>query len=260
MAFLFLLLFFFGVNTQGSQSTIATYIERYGQPQLESTVDNKVELNLTSRGLESLHGFEHVTGKETVNILLLCHNEIATLPEKSIIKQFDQIEELWMTNNKLTEVPVKAFATASHLVWLSLNHNKIGKIYSQSFACLTNLVDLHLAGNKLKQLPNNAFENLSHLRFLDLGENQLDKVPALNGLTQLRVLLLNDNRITKVNGADLNEVPRLEKVDLQENPLKRIEASFFEKKNLASVCIGSTAVTIVATAQQLQKIGNIIKD
>ncbi|BDC34108.1 hypothetical protein Noda2021_00660 [Candidatus Dependentiae bacterium Noda2021] len=248
-------------TTYGGQSTIAQYINRVGQPALEYTIDNKVELNLASRGITSLEGFEMVTGKQDVNIVLLDHNEIAELPvEPSILKQFDAIEELWMTNNKLTEVYAQAFASHSRLVWLSLNHNQINKIYSQSFACLTNLVDLNLAGNKIKQLPRDAFEHLGHLRFLDLGENQLDHVPVLTGLTQLRVLLLNHNHITRVKGNDLQEATRLEKVDFESNPLKRIDAGFFDKKHLRVVHIGNVAVSIIATAQQLQKIGSCLQE
>lgn len=240
--------------------SVKNFIAKNGQPRIESDCHNNNELSLAGRGLTSLDGLDLVERAPAVQYLMCCYNEIEELPARAVFEKFENLEEFWITSNKLQQIPPQAFKYNQAVLWLSFNYNQISKIYSTSFVNLGNLVDLHLCGNKLRQLPNNAFEHLHNLKFLDLGENQLDKIPALNGLNNLKVLLLNDNNITHVGAHDLMATPQLKKVDLKNNPLVTIAADFFDKKDLKEVCIGTASVKISATAQQFFKLATILKE
>lgn len=106
----------------------------------------------------------------------------------------DKVEgnELDLSLNELTEVPVKELAATPKATHLDLSCNRIQSLPSD-FASLTHLVKIDLSRNKLTELPQN-FGNLLNLQFLDLDRNELKNIPvSFCKLKNLRWLDLKDN-------------------------------------------------------------------
>ncbi|GIY11575.1 leucine-rich repeat-containing protein 59 [Caerostris darwini] len=116
--------------------------------------------------------------------------------------------ELDLSLNLLTEIPVKELAAASKATHLDISCNNIQTI-PNDFATLTHLVKIDLSKNKLTELPTN-FGNLSNLQYLDLYGNQITNLPVSFGkLKNLRWLDLKNNplepKLKNVAGDCLNE-------------------------------------------------------
>jgi len=122
----------------------------------------------------------------------------------------DKVEgnELDLSLNQLTDVPVKELVAASKATHLDLSCNHIQSL-PNDFATLTHLVKIDLSRNKLTELPHN-FGNLINLQFLDLDRNELRNLPiSFCRLRNLRWLDLKDNpletRLKAVAGDCLDE-------------------------------------------------------
>lgn len=104
-------------------------------------------------------------------------------------------------NSHLTEIPQRAFSTASALESLWLNFNTITLMNVKSLEGLSNLTELRLEGNKLRSVPWTAFQETPQLRILDLKHNRLDVLPefALRHLRSLTYLDLSFNQLTVIS-------------------------------------------------------------
>lgn len=100
--------------------------------------------------------------------------------------------ELDLSLNELTEVPVKELASAPRATHVDLSCNKIQELPT-TFASLTHLVKVDLSKNLLTALPYN-FGNLTNLQYLDLYGNELVMLPvSFCRLKNLRWLDLKNN-------------------------------------------------------------------
>ncbi|KAG8198628.1 hypothetical protein JTE90_026525 [Oedothorax gibbosus] len=122
----------------------------------------------------------------------------------------DKIEgnELDLSLNQLTEVPVKELAAATKATCLDLSCNRI-ELLPNDFASLTHLVKIDLSKNKLTELPAN-FGNLLNLQHLDLYGNNIVNLPiSFCRLKNLRWLDLKNNplepKLKNVAGDCLDE-------------------------------------------------------
>lgn len=122
----------------------------------------------------------------------------------------DKVEgnELDLSLNVLTEIPVKELAAAPKATHLDISCNQIQTI-PNDFATLTHLVKIDLSKNKLSELPTN-FGNLVNLQYLDLYGNQITTLPvSFCKLKHLRWLDLKNNplepRLKNVAGDCLNQ-------------------------------------------------------
>ncbi|GFQ93224.1 leucine-rich repeat-containing protein 59 [Trichonephila clavata] len=122
----------------------------------------------------------------------------------------DKVEgnELDLSLNVLTEIPVKELAAAPKATHLDISCNQIQTV-PNDFATLTHLVKIDLSKNKLTELPAN-FGNLVNLQYLDLYGNQITTLPiSFCRLKHLRWLDLKNNplepKLKSVAGDCLNE-------------------------------------------------------
>ena len=80
-----------------------------------------------------------------------------------------------------------------------LNDKNISKINPNTFTDLTNLVGLYLQNNELTSLESSIFNGLNKLEELHLNNNKLTFLDSDTfKLTNLKVLLLNDNNLKNV--------------------------------------------------------------
>ena len=80
---------------------------------------------------------------------------------------------------------------------LELNDNRLSELQPNAFNGLNNLIDLTLTRNRLKELLPNAFNGLNNLKYLYFIENQITQLPPniFNGLNNLTFLELSYNKL-----------------------------------------------------------------
>ena len=135
--------------------------------------------------------------------------------------------ELHLNGNQLTGNIPSQLGSLTNLVQIRLDNNQLeGGI--PSFASLTSLRELHLHGNLLTGPVPSWLGGLTMLEELDLSKNgltgtilvSLDAVSNQSGqanLINLRVLHLNENRLTGAVSSSLENLLNLEKINLAGN-------------------------------------------
>ncbi len=81
------------------------------------------------------------------------------------------------------------------------------------------LEELDVSGAGLRALPTAVFDSLPALQVLRAARNAIEQVPSEVGLLKdLRILDLSKNRVTKLPVEQLEQLNKLEKIILIENP------------------------------------------
>ncbi|KAJ8372971.1 hypothetical protein AAFF_G00272520 [Aldrovandia affinis] len=106
--------------------------------------------------------------------LNLSHNAIE-ISEADIktLKNYSQLTELYLNNNRLTVLPGHMFDNLTQLNILNVSYNNISRVEPKAFAGLANLKNLDLSHNSIPSLPPRVFANLSSLEALYLQGNGL---------------------------------------------------------------------------------------
>lgn len=127
---------------------------------------------------------------------------------------------LLLANNRLSSLPVSAFANLSTLETLDLSNNYLDNLPSRLFRELSNLNDLSLRNNSLTVLDRELFRGLTQLRRLDLSLNGLAAVPLglLDELQGLTWLSLAGNRLHALERATFEPLVNLQHLELGMNP------------------------------------------
>lgn len=158
------------------------------------------------------------------------------------------LKQLLMSNNKINQLPSRAFATLKNLEQIDLHSCAIQKVDNDTFAGLLSLTNLNLAdniiekvpinlpstlsllylnGNKIAALGENAFVNLASLKNLYLGGNKISEVNrfAFRGLVSLQKLHLVANSINSLAAELFTPFGMLVSLELNKNNLKTIQNS-----------------------------------
>ncbi|CAL7952107.1 unnamed protein product [Xylocopa violacea] len=115
------------------------------------------------------------------------------------------LTKLDLTNNNITDIPVRAFHRVSTLEVLLLRRNH------------------------LHTIADDAFTNLTSLRVLELDDNYLTNIPtAIVKLSGLEDLSLSNNRIETLEEHAFQRVTNLLSLDLRGNPIKEIHRNTFQ--------------------------------
>ncbi|KAM3721412.1 Slit [Dirofilaria immitis] len=91
----------------------------------------------------------------------------------SSVNEFNDLQELIVRDNGLTEILPDTFCKLSGLVRLHLSGNKIRKFNVKS-GCLQNLIVLDLSKNELSTLSIRLWETLPSLTTIDISSNPLN--------------------------------------------------------------------------------------
>ncbi|XP_076223999.1 G-protein coupled receptor rickets isoform X3 [Nomia melanderi] len=119
-------------------------------------------------------------------------------------------------------------ASAVNLTKLDLTNNNITDIPVRAFQRISSLEVLLLRRNHLHTIADDAFANLTSLRVLELDDNYLTKIPtAIVNLSGLEDLSLSNNKIETLDGRVFQRVTNLLSLDLRGNPIKKIHEDAF---------------------------------
>ena len=145
---------------------------------------------------------------EKVTKLVLSNKQLTSVKG---LEKLDQLKELYLGGNQLTEVP-KEPEKLTKLTRLDLSLNKLTSV--KGLEKLTQLKMLRLERNRLRDVK--SLEKLTQLTYLSLRVNQLTDVTGLKKLDQLTKLELDYNQLTDVTG--LEKLTQLKVLWLENNP------------------------------------------
>ena len=193
-----------------------------------SLKDNPIEDFTSLQGLTALQvlvlnhtqmqNLSPLAGLKELNILYLGENQIQDLSPLAGLKE---LKILILGNNQLKNIaPLKEL---SNLEVLFLQSNAIKD--TQPIKALKKLKRLYLADNVIEQIN---LEGLNQLVGVNLAINSLKFAPLINS-PQLQSLNLRDNQITTFTLESVGELPALDALYLEGNPIVNIPKEIFNK-------------------------------
>ena len=158
-------------------------------------------------------------------------------------KSFPKLRSVSLKHNKLSNISSQTFNLSSSKVFeLNLANNTIKTISPSSFSLLSRLKRLNLSFNLIDILEPGIFTGLKHLKTLDLRHNRLKNLSMTNfvHVKKLRTLILTSNKISWIQ-YQTEEIyaeamtlkqsgPPLEKlklIDLRFNALEHVNLTVF---------------------------------
>jgi Leucine-rich repeat (LRR) protein len=214
-------------------------------------------LELRGRDLNQLPPY--VFDQQSLEVLLLCENQIKLIPEQ--INRLNQLKSLDVSYNELGRLPDQ-LGQLRHLSNLSLGYNEITSL-PVAIGELENLTHLNLHSNQLRALPTEIGQ-LTQLRRLDLGsetythQNQLKDLPLQIG--QLRNLTRLDlsNNLLKELPAEFSQLQELRQLDLSGNLFTDSLEVLGQLQNLNQLNLGNNELSnLPYTLGQLQNLRSL---
>jgi len=129
------------------------------------------------------------------------------------------VRALRLAGNRLTTIRSGDLDSYPLLRMLDIADNRLMDIENDALGRLEVLEELDLSGNVLSKIPDSLPNSLVMLK---LQRNTITalKLDDLNGLYNLRSLMLNDNAISEIDVGALGQLPLLAELDLSNNPIK----------------------------------------
>lgn len=134
------------------------------------------------------------------------------------------VRALRLAGNRLTTIRSGDLDSYPLLRMLDIADNRLTDIENDALGRLEVLEELDLSGNVLSKVPGSL---PSSLVMLKLQRNAITalKLDDLNGLYNLRSLILNDNAISEIDVGALGQLPLLAELDLSDNPIKALSTN-----------------------------------
>lgn len=188
---------------------------------------NLTEVNLSQNNISSLSDI-YLGHLPQLSSLHLEENQITSLQD-NCFAHLPNLQELYVNHNILSLISLGAFQGLDKLLRLHLNSNQLRVIRPEWFHALNQLEILMIGENPISQIQDMNFHPLSNLRSLVLARMNLTEIPdnALVGLYKLESISFYENKFAKVPQAALRKAPNLKFLDLNKNPIERINRGDF---------------------------------
>jgi Leucine-rich repeat (LRR) protein len=198
-----------------------------------------IKLRLYTNKITKLNE-DFLKGLSQLTHLDLAYNEMFSLPECP----FDNcLKVVNLSHNKFIELETLSFQSLVNLEELDLSYNSIERAdYSNIFACNKNLRKLNLSHISSTSFNNQSFNGLEdlfnglvNLTLLNLSDNRIMSLPdgIFQNLINLKELNLSSNLISELTSSLFNSLVSLEDLDLNRNKLTTIPKGLFD--NLISL-------------------------
>lgn len=195
-------------------------------------LENLISLNLTHNKIKFVDelGFGHKCGSTLQNIDL-SNNDIMSLPADSEILHLRRLTQLYLQDNKVTELPGDVFSDLLSLKVVNMSNNAILTLPEKLFQNSREIREIYMQNNELESLPKGIFNRLEQLLVLDLSANKLrsDHIEdeTFGGLIRLIVLDLSHNAVAQITSKMFKDLFFLQILNLSNNTIDSIEDNAF---------------------------------
>ena len=168
----------------------------------------------------------------------------------SSIDDFKNLQFLFLKDCKLTIIDDSLFKL-ENLIHLDLRGNEI-EFLSDKLIVIKNLVYLNFYSNSIKDASID-FSDLESLRYLNLSHNELITTENLIFPNDLRILLLNNNKIDSIP-SHIGNCGNLKRLNLSNNLLKEISNNLYTLSELKNFDINHNKLVCLG-----EELGNLKK-
>ncbi|XP_037911298.1 chaoptin isoform X1 [Hermetia illucens] len=220
---------------------------------LEETLNElRLANNLLGDSLNPIFSSAEFHPLINLRLLDLSGNKIKSI-EEGLLKGCSKLEEFYLDNNSLSEVPsnsingpdtlkvlslqrnniaqlkFESFAAQPYLEKINLAHNQIKTIEGGTFGGLDSIKEINLNGNRISKMNSDVFEGVNSLEVLDLSQNFISLFPvvALETIESLKSLNLSSNMIQKLDSSHLQVIKDIEVLDLSRNGITTVPPGTF---------------------------------
>ncbi|KAM6922032.1 PH domain leucine-rich repeat-containing protein phosphatase 1-like [Xenentodon cancila] len=167
---------------------------------------------------------------QSLRYLNVSANKLEDIPAASVSEDvFSSLQELYVTNNSLTDKCVPLLTGHIHLKVLHLAYNQLQTFTASKLARLEQLEELDLSGNKLRALPTTIL-NCQRLHTLSAHSNCINTFPEVLQLPEIKCVDLSCNELTEVTLPETLP-PKLQELDLTGNPRLNLDHKSLELLN-----------------------------
>uniref|UniRef100_A0A3Q1HYP8 protein-serine/threonine phosphatase n=1 Tax=Anabas testudineus TaxID=64144 RepID=A0A3Q1HYP8_ANATE len=144
-------------------------------------------------------------------------NKLEHLPPSSLSEESHSIlQELYLTNNQLTDKCVPMLTGHTHLRVLHMAYNHLQTFPASKMAKLEELEEVDLSGNMLKTVPTTIM-NCRRMHTLIAHSNAIEVFPEVMQLMEMKCVDLSCNELSEITLPE-NLPPKLQELDLTGNP------------------------------------------
>ncbi|XP_077573295.1 PH domain leucine-rich repeat-containing protein phosphatase 1-like isoform X2 [Stigmatopora nigra] len=192
---------------------------------------------------------------QNLRYLNVSANKLKILPVPSSSEdKSSNLEELYVTNNCLTDKCVPHLAGHGCLRVLHIAYNQLETFIASKLAQLEHLEELDLSGNRLRTVPTTIL-NCRCLQTISMHSNCINCFPQVLQLPEIKCVDLSCNELTEITLPE-SLPPTLQELDLTGNPRLNLDHKSLELLNnirclrldpstsapSASECLGAPAV------------------
>ncbi|OQR74014.1 leucine-rich repeat-containing G-protein coupled receptor 5-like [Tropilaelaps mercedesae] len=208
-----------GLTTLGLSSCAVRHVEEDAFPRGLLILNLNGNPDLTATSLEN--AFRDMSRLRT----LVLQNTGVSNPTKDTFKGLKSLTTLHLSNCNIKQLDDDVFSLLPKLDSLYLGRNSLRHF---GFMLGTNVSSLSIDDNNLTALDEALFEKIGarRLRALNLSNNGFTEVPhTLRHLSQLTMLSMRGNHISKLSWSALNVLRKLRTLDIGHNELITTEGS-----------------------------------
>lgn len=182
-----------------------------------------VSWNLISR-LNDTSLFERADQLLTID---LSHNQIRSI-SKNAFNRFGKLQNLNLSFNHIENLDESTFLHLQDLKVLKLNHNNL-RFLRNVLNKTTSLTHLDLSRSNIISIARAIFNQTHKLQSLYLNHNQMGTIPDLQHVTELEILDLSSNQITRLFGTTFIRLKKLQILNLHDCNLAHMDAKTFSR-------------------------------
>uniref|UniRef100_A0A4W5RBG7 PH domain and leucine rich repeat protein phosphatase 1 n=1 Tax=Hucho hucho TaxID=62062 RepID=A0A4W5RBG7_9TELE len=157
-------------------------------------------------------------------------NKLECLPPASLSEEsFSSLQELYLTNNSLTDKSVPLLTGHAHLRVLHLAYNQLQTFPASKMARLEQLEELDLSGNRLRAVPTTIL-SCRHMHTLSAHSNNITVFPEVLQLQDMKCVDLSCNELCEVVLPETLPA-KLQELDLTGNPRLNLDHRSLELLN-----------------------------
>ncbi|XP_062850475.1 PH domain leucine-rich repeat-containing protein phosphatase 1 [Trichomycterus rosablanca] len=167
---------------------------------------------------------------ESLRCLNASANKLENLPPSSRSEESNSIlQELYLTNNLLTDKCVPLLTGHTHLRILHMAYNNLQTFPASKMAKLEELEEVDLSGNRLKAVPTTIL-NCRRMHTLIAHSNTIEVFPEVMQLMDMKCVDLSCNELVEITLPE-NLPPKLQELDLTGNPRLNLDHKTLEQLN-----------------------------